>query len=111
MTTANPLSHNAGTERQDQARATHWRQNRGVNRSEDPRLSFNAAVAMYDEIRPNYPAAMFDDLFELLPLQPDIVEVGPGTVLSGLVRKIHREATVANIAVPEDVESIEAMRA
>ena len=39
------------------------------------------------------------------------VEVGPGTVLSGLVRKIHREATVANIAVPEDVESIEAMRA
>src|SRR5205814_6336814 len=79
MTTANPLSHNAGTERQDQARATHWRQNRGVNRSEDPRLSFNAAVAMYDEIRPNYPAAMFDDLFELLPLQPDIVEVGPGT--------------------------------
>jgi SAM-dependent methyltransferase len=34
---------------------------------------------MYDEIRPNYPAAMFDDLFELLPLQPDVVEVGPGT--------------------------------
>jgi SAM-dependent methyltransferase len=34
---------------------------------------------MYDEIRPNYPAAMFDDLFELLPLQADIVEVGPGT--------------------------------
>ena len=26
------------------------------------------------------------------------VEVGPGTVLSGMVRQIHREATVANIA-------------
>jgi [acyl-carrier-protein] S-malonyltransferase len=38
------------------------------------------------------------------------VELGPGSVLSGLVRKIHRSATVANIAVPEDLQSIEAMR-
>jgi [acyl-carrier-protein] S-malonyltransferase len=38
------------------------------------------------------------------------VEVGPGSVLSGLVRKIHREATVTNIAGPDDLESIEAMR-
>ena len=38
------------------------------------------------------------------------VEVGPGTVLSSLVRKIHREAITANVAAPEDLEAIEAMR-
>ena len=35
------------------------------------------------------------------------VEVGPGTVLSGLVRKIHREATVVNFGGPDDLASIE----
>ena len=38
------------------------------------------------------------------------VEVGPGTVLSGMVRRINGEATVANLAVPDDVPSIEALR-
>jgi [acyl-carrier-protein] S-malonyltransferase len=38
------------------------------------------------------------------------VEVGPGTVLSGMVRRINSEATVANLAVPDDVPSIEALR-
>ena len=36
------------------------------------------------------------------------VEVGPGTVLSGLVRKIHKEATVVNIAAPDDLETVRA---
>jgi [acyl-carrier-protein] S-malonyltransferase len=36
------------------------------------------------------------------------VEVGPGTVLSGLIRKIHREATVAAVGVPEDLEAARA---
>jgi trans-aconitate methyltransferase len=45
----------------------------------DPRLSFNAAAEIYDAIRPNYPASMFDDLFRLLPPRPFILEVGPGT--------------------------------
>ena len=35
------------------------------------------------------------------------VEVGPGTVLSGLVRKIHREATVVNFGSPDDFAAIE----
>ena len=35
------------------------------------------------------------------------VEVGPGTVLSGLVRKIHKEANVLSFGVPEDLASIE----
>ena len=38
------------------------------------------------------------------------VEVGPGTVLSGMVTRINRDATVANIATPDDVGSIEALR-
>jgi [acyl-carrier-protein] S-malonyltransferase len=33
------------------------------------------------------------------------VEVGPGSVLSGLIRKIHREAGVAAVGAPEDVEA------
>jgi [acyl-carrier-protein] S-malonyltransferase len=36
------------------------------------------------------------------------VEVGPGTVLSGLVRKIQKEATVYSFAAPEDLAAIEA---
>ena len=38
------------------------------------------------------------------------VEVGPGTVLSGLVRKIHREATVASVGTPDDLAGLEALR-
>ena len=37
------------------------------------------------------------------------VEVGPGTVLSGLVRKIHRDARVANLESPRDLEAVEAL--
>jgi len=51
----------------------------GAGRLNDPRLSFNAAVGVYDEIRPAYPAAMFDALFALLAPRPSIVEIGPGT--------------------------------
>jgi [acyl-carrier-protein] S-malonyltransferase len=35
------------------------------------------------------------------------VEVGPGTVLSGLIRKIHREARVANFGGPDDLAAVE----
>jgi SAM-dependent methyltransferase len=45
----------------------------------DPRKSFDPAAEIYDEIRPSYPAALFDDLFALLPPRPRILEVGPGT--------------------------------
>jgi SAM-dependent methyltransferase len=46
---------------------------------EDPRLSFDSVVEAYDEVRPTYPAGVFEALFELLPPEPDVVEVGPGT--------------------------------
>ncbi len=35
------------------------------------------------------------------------VEVGPGAVLSGLVRKIHRDATVVTFGSPDDLEAVE----
>ncbi len=35
------------------------------------------------------------------------VEVGPGTVLSGLVRKLHREAKVASFGSPDDLAMVE----
>jgi [acyl-carrier-protein] S-malonyltransferase len=35
------------------------------------------------------------------------VEVGPGTVLSGLIRKIHRDARVANFGGPDDLAAVE----
>jgi [acyl-carrier-protein] S-malonyltransferase len=37
------------------------------------------------------------------------VEVGPGTVLSGMVKKIHRDAAVLNLAQPEDLPAIESL--
>ncbi len=37
------------------------------------------------------------------------VEVGPGTVLSGLVRKIHRDAAVAAFGSPDDLAAIDSL--
>lgn len=50
-----------------------------VSRPADIRLSFNEVAEIYDEVRPSYPADLFDELFSLLPTEPEIVEVGPGT--------------------------------
>jgi [acyl-carrier-protein] S-malonyltransferase len=37
------------------------------------------------------------------------VEVGPGTVLAGLVRKIHREASIVSFGSPDDLTAVEAL--
>jgi SAM-dependent methyltransferase len=50
-----------------------------MGRPDDIRFSFNEAPEIYDRVRPSYPADMFDALFQMLPPQPEIVEVGPGT--------------------------------
>ncbi|MDQ2738056.1 MAG: class I SAM-dependent methyltransferase [Actinomycetota bacterium] len=42
-------------------------------------MSFSKAAEIYDQVRPSYPAELFDELFALLPAEPEIVEVGPGT--------------------------------
>jgi len=34
------------------------------------------------------------------------IEIGPGTVLKGLIRKINKDLTVSNIQKPEDIESL-----
>ena len=47
--------------------------------TESLRLGFDSVPAIYDRIRPTYPSALYDDLFALLPPEPTIVEVGPGT--------------------------------
>jgi [acyl-carrier-protein] S-malonyltransferase len=39
------------------------------------------------------------------------VEVGPGTVLSGLVRKIQRDATVIGLEKPADLDAVDALLA
>ena len=36
-------------------------------------------------------------------------EVGPGTVLSGLVRKIHRDAAVRHFGTPDDLAEVESL--
>jgi SAM-dependent methyltransferase len=46
---------------------------------DDIRLSFNEAAEIYDRVRPSYPPDLFDALFLMLPSEPEIVEVGPGT--------------------------------
>ena len=50
-----------------------------MGRPDDIRLSFNEAAEIYDRVRPSYPADLFDALFQMLPSEPEIVEVGPGT--------------------------------
>lgn len=37
------------------------------------------------------------------------VEVGPGTVLSGLVKKIHRDAQILNFGSPDDLAAVEGL--
>jgi SAM-dependent methyltransferase len=45
----------------------------------EPRRSFDGVAEIYHGIRPSYPPLMFDELFRLLPGNPAILEVGPGT--------------------------------
>lgn len=42
-------------------------------------MSFDRVASVYDRVRPSYPPELFDELFALLPPEPTIVEVGPGT--------------------------------
>lgn len=43
------------------------------------RKSFDGVAEIYHGIRPGYPPPLFDQLFRLLPEQPAVLEVGPGT--------------------------------
>jgi hypothetical protein len=50
-----------------------------VGPPDDIGLSFHEVADVCDRVRPSYPAALFDALFETLSPGPEIVEVGPGT--------------------------------
>jgi SAM-dependent methyltransferase len=50
-----------------------------VGQPDDIRLSFNEVANIYDGIRPSYPVDLFTEFLQMLPSQPRIVEVGPGT--------------------------------
>jgi SAM-dependent methyltransferase len=50
-----------------------------MGRPGDIRLSFNEAAETYDRVRPSYPADLFDAVLQMLPSEPRVVEVGPGT--------------------------------
>jgi len=45
----------------------------------DRRRTFDEAAKSYDAARPRYPEYIFDRLTELLPPEPQIIEIGPGT--------------------------------
>jgi len=45
----------------------------------ESRRSFDGVAEIYHGIRPDYPPSMFDELFQLLPGHPAVLEVGPGT--------------------------------
>ena len=42
-------------------------------------MSFDGVADVHERARPSYPATPFDRLFDALPKQPDVVEIGPGT--------------------------------
>ena len=43
------------------------------------RSGFDSVPEIYDRIRPSYPEALYHELFAVLPPEPTIVEIGPGT--------------------------------
>ncbi|HEY6359803.1 MAG TPA: ACP S-malonyltransferase [Vicinamibacterales bacterium] len=71
----------------------------------------DAASAIEALVRQVSSPVRWEEVVQRLALEgvTNYVEVGPGTVLSGLVRKIHKEATVHNFAAPEDFAAIEAI--
>jgi SAM-dependent methyltransferase len=68
------------------------------------RLGFNAVPEIYDRIRPLYPSALYDELFALLPPEPRIVEVGPGTG-QATADLLKRGAVVTAIEIGYDLAS------
>lgn len=55
----------------------------------DIRLTFDRDPDRYERVRPGYPDAYFEQLFDRLPTNPAVVEVGPGTgqATAGLVKR------------------------
>jgi len=42
-------------------------------------MTFDPVADVYHDVRPGYPARLFESLFAMLPVRPRVLEVGPGT--------------------------------
>jgi [acyl-carrier-protein] S-malonyltransferase len=75
----------------------------------DAALKVDAASAVEALIRQISAPVLWEDVVARLASEGvrAYVEVGPGTVLSGLIRKIHRDARVAHLETPADLEAVE----
>jgi [acyl-carrier-protein] S-malonyltransferase len=74
-----------------------------ANVDAEPKRSASAAIdALVEQVSS---PVRWEDVVRRLALEgvTTYVEVGPGTVLSGLVRKIEREATICGFSSPEDL--------
>jgi [acyl-carrier-protein] S-malonyltransferase len=71
----------------------------------------NARAAIDALVRQVSAPVRWEDVVHRLALEgvTTYVEVGPGAVLSGLVRKIHRDATVISFGSPDDLASVESL--
>ena len=45
----------------------------------DIRLTFDTVAEAYGRARPSYPSELFDEFFAVLPANPRVIEIGPGT--------------------------------
>lgn len=74
----------------------------------DATLKRDAAAAIDALVRQVSSPVLWEDIVRRLASEgvSTYVEVGPGRVLSGLVKKIHKEAQVFAFGAPEDLEAI-----
>ena len=76
--------------------------------AEPKRDAASAIQALVDQVAA---PVRWDDVVRRLASEgvTTYVEVGPGTVLSGLVRKIHRDATVKSFGSPDDLAAVDSL--
>ena len=75
-------------------------------------MSDNLNVSILDTLvtpAPRYlmRLALIEQFTSRLPASiRSFLEIGPGTILKGLIRKINRDLTVHSIRTPEDIEKL-----
>ena len=99
----------AGAPRAGTARPGHRRSARADRRQRRRRAEAAGAAAIEALVRQVSSPVRWEAVVARLASEgvTTYVEVGPGTVLSGLVRKIHREATAISFGSPDDLASVE----
>jgi [acyl-carrier-protein] S-malonyltransferase len=79
----------------------------------DAELKRDGSAAIEALVRQVSSAVRWEDVVRRLASEgvTAYVEVGSGNVLSGLIRKIHRDAAVASFGAPEDLPGVQALLA